>query len=369
MYSGTQLFLICSGLFFGGLVFSLLINSVFMRFFRTFGIREDGPGMVRWSASAKPAFGGIGFFIVFLGAFAMHGTLFPKQSNPLQPELLGLLAATGLGFLMGLADDAYNTRPLLKFTTQLACGGILIASGTCIHIFHSQALNYALTCLWVVGMMNSINMLDNMDAITTVTSIWILACGLLVHLALGPLITINIVLIIGILASLCGFLFFNWNPSRMYMGDTGSQFLGVFLAYIGIRCFWNGVGPTGIAEPWRQAVSALVVFALPIIDTTSVTINRLMRGNSPFVGGKDHTTHHLSYAGLSDAQVAMAFGGIGAVSFFAEYTMLTYIREWEPWHSAVFIGYVVLLFLLLFGLTKRTKPPAIDRSLHRGTEG
>lgn len=357
MYSGTQLFLIYSGLFFGALVFALIINSVFMRFFRTFGIREGEEGMVRWAASQKPAFGGIGFFIIFLGAFAMHGALFPKYENPYQPELLGLLAATGLGFLMGLADDAYNTRPLLKFTTQIACGCILIASGSSIHILHNEWANYALTLLWVVGMMNSVNMLDNMDAITTVTSICILACGLLVLLTSGPLVTINVVLVIGIIASLCGFLFYNWNPSRMYMGDTGSQFLGVFLAFVGIRCFWNGVNAAGDMEPWRQAVSTLVVFALPIIDTSTVTVNRLLRGHSPFVGGRDHTTHHLSYMGLSDAQVALVFSGLGALSFFFVFAMVQFIPVWQAWHSVAFIGYWAALFIFLFTLTKRTKPP------------
>ena len=356
MYSATQLFLIYSGLFFGALVFALVTNSVFMRFFRTFGIRDDEEGNVRWSASAKPAFGGIGFFIIFLGAFAVHGALFPKQSNPLQPELLGLLIATGLGFLMGLADDAYNTRPLLKFATQVACGAILIISGSSIHIFHNQALDYAITLLWVVGMMNSINMLDNMDAITTVTAICILSTGLMVQLFTGPVITINVVLLIGTIASLGGFLFFNWNPSRMYMGDTGSQFLGVFLAYIGIHNFWNGVSINGVEEPWRQAVGALIVFILPIIDTTTVTINRIMKGRSPFVGGKDHTTHHLSYAGLSDAQVALIFGGLGAVSFLLALGMLRFIPVWKPLYSFIFIGYAVALFIFLFSLTKRTRP-------------
>ena len=355
MYSGTQLFLICSGLFFAALMFSLVTNSVFLRFFRTFGIREGQEGMVRWASSQKPAFGGMGFFIVFLGAFAVHSALFPKAANPYQPELLGLLAATGLGFMMGLADDAYNTRPLLKFATQLACGGILIASGSAIHIFHASPWDELLTLVWVVGLMNSINMLDNMDGITAVTSIFILASGLLVHLVVPPMVTINIVLIIGILAALCGFLFYNWNPSRMYMGDTGSQFLGVFLAYIGIRCFWNAPNMSGQLEPWRQAVSALVVFALPIIDTTVVTVNRLLRGTSPFVGGKDHTTHHLSYAGLSDGQVALVFTGLGAISFFLVNAMVWFIPHWETWHSLVFIAWSVALFIFLFVVTRRTR--------------
>lgn len=354
MYSGTQLFLIYAGLFFAALLFSLVVNSVFMRFFRTFGIREQ-EGMVRWAASAKPAFGGIGFFIIFLGSFAVNGALFPKLSDPLQPGLLGLLAATALGFLMGLADDAYNTRPLLKFSTQVLCGVILILGGTSIHVFDVPWADQLLTVLWVVGMMNSINMLDNMDGITTVTSMGILAAGLLVYQMNGPRMSIDMVLIIGVIASLAGFLFYNWNPSRMFMGDTGSQFLGVFLAYVGIRCFWNGSSPSGDMEPWRQACTALIVFLLPIADTTSVTINRLLRGSSPFVGGKDHTTHHLSYAGLSDAQVALTFGALSGISVLLTFVELSFIPVWKNFHSLIYVGYALVVFALLFGLTKRTR--------------
>lgn len=359
MYSTSKLFLILCGVFFAAVMFSLVLNGVLMRFFRTFGLREEGAG-VRWAASAKPAFGGIGFYLVFLGAFSVYGALFPKTSDPFQPRLLALLAATGAGFLMGLADDAYNTRPLLKFVTQVACGVMLIAGGCSIRLFGDPVLDHALTILWVVGMMNSINMLDNMDAITSVVSVCILLAALLALLRTGNATDVDVVLTIAVAGSLCGFLFHNWNPSRMYMGDTGSQFLGVFLAYVGIRCFWNGPSLGGIYEPWRAIVSVLVVFALPIIDTTTVTINRLLKGRSPFVGGRDHTTHHLGYAGFSDAQVALAFAGLGGLSVFLAQVMLLFVPVWEAVHSLVFLGYVVLLFAVLFGLTKR---PRIDRSL------
>ncbi|MBK7286561.1 MAG: undecaprenyl/decaprenyl-phosphate alpha-N-acetylglucosaminyl 1-phosphate transferase [Flavobacteriales bacterium] len=207
MYTANQLFLILSGLFFLALVFSLLVNSVFMRFFRTFGIREDAPTMVF--------------------AFAAYGVLFPNNaSDPFQPKLLGLLAATGLGFLMGLADDAYDTRPLLKFATQVACGVLLLGTGTGIHLFNIPALDNTLTILWVVGMMNAINMLDNMDAITTVVTLAILVAALIQLLPLGNAADVNTVIIIAVCGAIGGFLFFNWHPSRMYMGDTGSQFLG-----------------------------------------------------------------------------------------------------------------------------------------------
>lgn len=357
MYNGTQLFLIYSGLFFAALVFSLLINSVFMRFARTLGIREKEHTMVRWSSSSKPALGGIGFYILFLVCFALHGVLFPGLVlDALRPELLGLLAATSLGFLMGLADDAYNTRPLMKFVAQLLCGVMLIATGTSIAVFDQQWLNILFTLLWVVGMMNSINMLDNMDGITTVVSIAVMATAIMLMLILGPMEPVFLVLMIGTMAALFGFLFFNWNPSRMYMGDTGSQFLGVFLAFVGIRFMWNMPSPSGSIEPWRQITVTAIVFLLPLADTTVVFINRIAKGSSPFVGGRDHTTHHLSYAGLNDAQVALTFIGISLLNAFLACLICTFIPVWQNIHTGLFVLYASIVFGTLFALTRRTHP-------------
>lgn len=360
MYSATQLFLIYSGLFFAVLVFSLLIDSLFMRFARTLGIRakDDQQLLVRWSSTSKPAFGGISFFILFLVCFTLHGVLFPGNiEQALRPELLGLLAATSLGFLMGLSDDAYNTRPLIKFLVQVTCGVILVASGTTIDLFEARWGNVALTIFWVVGMMNSINMLDNMDGITTVVSIAVLAAGVMAMLTLGPMDPVYMVLIVGTMAALCGFLFFNWNPSRMYMGDTGSQFLGVFLAFVGIRFFWNTPSPLGTWEPERQASAAVIVFLLPIIDTTVVSINRIRRGHSPFVGGRDHTTHHLGYMGLSDGQVALTFIGISLLNVFLTFVMFRFITEWRNLHTVIFVSYALIVFTSFFILTLRTRAP------------
>lgn len=358
MYSPTQQFLIYSGLFFAALVFSLLINSVFMRFARTLGMRDEQQTLIRWSSTAKPSLGGICFYILFLACFSLYGVLFPGQSaEAFRPELLGLLAATSLGFLMGLADDAYNTRPLLKFLVQLGCGAILIASGTCIDVFESHAINVALTLFWVVGMMNSINMLDNMDGITTSVAIAIVIAGIMSILVVGPVDPVYMVLLVGTMAALTGFLFFNWNPSRMFMGDTGSQFLGVFLAFVGIRFFWNAPSLQGNWEPARQVVSAVIVFLVPIVDTTVVTISRIAKGRSPFVGGRDHTTHHLSYAGFSDGQVALIFIGLSLLHVFLTFVMFRYIPVWQNLHTIIFVSYAVLLFLTLFILTRRTHPP------------
>jgi len=358
-YSGPQLFLLYSGLFFAALVFSLLINSLFMRFARTLGMRDKNAALERWSASHKPAFGGIGFYILFLACFTLHGVLFPGDGAALRPDLLGLLAATTLGFLMGLADDAYNTQPLLKFLVQIACGAILVATGTEINLFEARWANVAITMFWVVGMMNSINMLDNMDGVATAVTVVILAAATVLIIGTGAMDPVYMMLLVGTMASLGGFLFYNWNPSRMFMGDTGSQFLGVLIAFIGVRFFWNATGPAGDQATERQILAPLMVFLLPICDTTTVSINRIMRGRSPFVGGRDHTTHHLSYLGLSDAQVAFTFIGLSLLNGFLAYVMLRYIDVWENLHTAIFVSYALLVFGTLFTITHRSKPPAL----------
>jgi UDP-GlcNAc:undecaprenyl-phosphate/decaprenyl-phosphate GlcNAc-1-phosphate transferase len=357
-YSNAQLFLIYSGLFFAALVFSLMIFSVFLRFARTLGTREKSVELMRWSSTVKPAFGGIGFVIIFLGSFSLFGILFPGQGRDvMRPELLGLLAATSLGFLMGLADDAYDTRPVLKLLVQVICGIILVASGTSIDLFPKPWMNTVITLFWVVGMMNAINMLDNMDGITTVVGIAVFAAGIMALLVVGPMDPLYMLIFVGTLGALCGFLFFNWFPSRMFMGDTGSQFLGVLLAFIGIRFFWNTPSPNGMEEPARQAVSAILVFLLPIIDTTVVSINRMAAGRSPFVGGRDHTTHFLSYSGFSDGQVALTFGAISLVNVFLTFVVLRLIGEWRNIHTGFFVAYAILLFGTFLVLTRRTERP------------
>ena len=159
----TTLFIIC-------FVFSLLINYILLRFAQTLGVRNSEHQQIRWNPKVKPSVGGISFYVVFLFAF-IFTILIPQKSSGFNIHMIGILMASTLAFLMGLADDAFNTQPLLKFLTQIFCALILIFSGHSVAIFQNQFLNYVITILWIVGLMNSINMLDNMDGISTIVSI------------------------------------------------------------------------------------------------------------------------------------------------------------------------------------------------------
>ncbi len=326
-----------------------------LKFATTLGIRNSEQPIIRWSNVAKPALGGITFYISFLLSSTCFSIFFEQSAVFKDLSALGMMAATAMAFLMGLADDAYNTNPLLKFSVQLICGVILISTGTYIQIFDNNILNYVITVLWIIGIMNSINMLDNMDGITAVVSIFILLACLTFMSVHNQFAHFDFIAILGVLASLIAFLFHNWNPSKMFMGDTGSQFLGMFIASVSIKYLWNSTSFNGEVNHAQQIITVLIAFILPIVDTTTVVINRISRKQSPFVGGKDHTTHHLSYLGLSDGRVGFVFLGISAISLLICIAIFRFIDEWTPILTITFIGYFMAIFITLFSITQKNK--------------
>jgi UDP-GlcNAc:undecaprenyl-phosphate GlcNAc-1-phosphate transferase len=335
-------------------IFSFLINSLFLRFSKTLGIRDNKETIIRWASTSKPAFGGISFYIVFLISFASYSMFFQAQEVLLNKKVVGLLGTTTLAFMMGLADDAYNTRPFFKLFVQILCGVILCYCGIHIGIFQSMALNYVVTIVWIVGIMNSVNMLDNMDSIATIVSIMIFACAaLLIWLSNTFQNNIHFLILIGLIGSLSGFLIFNWHPSKLYMGDTGSQVIGLMLGAIGIIYFWNdSASMRDSISISRQLIIVLTAFILPISDTTIVVINRLSSRRSPFIGGRDHTTHNLFFRGVTEKRIAILFGGIGFLSMLIIYYIQMRTTAWGINQFLFFALYPLAILSGLFIVTR-----------------
>lgn len=338
-------------------IFSFLINSLFLRFSRTLGIRDKKETIIRWASTSKPAFGGISFYIVFLLSFASYSMFFEAHEVLLNKKIVGLLGTVTLAFMMGLADDAYNTRPFLKLFVQILCGAILCYSGIYIDIFSNAILNYFITILWIVGIMNSVNMLDNMDSIAAIVAIMIFAtAAMLIFLSDTSQNNIYFLILIGLIGSLSGFMIFNWHPSKLYMGDTGSQVIGLMLAIIGIIYFWNDTASASEGTSiTRQFTIVITAFILPIADTTIVVINRLMDGRSPFIGGRDHTTHNLFFRGLTEKRIAILFCSIGLASMCLIYYIHTQITFWSSAEFALFVTFPAVIFGALFAVTKIKK--------------
>jgi len=344
------------GYFLSVTCFALVLNGVLLRFSKTLGIRNPAGGAIRWNNQYKPSVGGISFYMLFLLSVASYSVFFGESQQLMDKQLLGLLASCSLAFIMGLADDAYNTKPLLKLFAQIACGIILILSGTFINIFTDNIANYILTLFWVVGMMNSVNMLDNMDGITTVISINVLVFAIFFALLRNEYMNVYFLIMLGVLAALSGFLYYNWHPSKLFMGDTGSQFLGVFLAAIGIHSFWNPPDMNFHQIHSKQLFVALLIFILPVIDTSIVIVNRVAKGQSPFIGGKDHTTHHLVYMGFSERQVACCFAVIGFVSAALSFLISAVIPNWGNLYILLFSVYFLSLLGGFYYVTKKYAP-------------
>jgi UDP-GlcNAc:undecaprenyl-phosphate/decaprenyl-phosphate GlcNAc-1-phosphate transferase len=308
---------------------------------------------VRWSAGDKPRVGGWVFYTLFLLGVIVYLVAPFLDGHDAPIKLLPLVLSVSLGFGMGLSDDAMNLRPWVKFGIQILCGVIMIAFGIYIQLFGIAILDYALTIFWVVGIMNSVNMLDNMDGITGSVSAGILLMLLVIlkvlNLDLGAFYYVNL----AVLGALVGFLLLNLYPSKLYMGDSGSQFLGVFLAFLGIEYLWNLKSVEGELIFSRQLLMPLLVFLMPILDTTFVTVVRIARGDSPFKGGRDHITHHMVYLGIRERFVPLITVGVTLISGMVMLSAQMVVKGWSHFHTLLYGGYVVAIFALFIVLYRR----------------
>ncbi|MEM6630158.1 MAG: MraY family glycosyltransferase [Bacteroidota bacterium] len=327
--------------------FSIILNNILLRFSTNFGVASrQSQNLVRWASTSKPTTGGISFYITFLLGSTLLFIIHPELALN-SPDYLALfLAATG-AFLIGFADDAYGTHPWLKLAGQIMCGVILVYFGVYIHFFSLMSpgllyADYALTLLWVVGLMNSLNMLDNMDGVTgtVALSILVISMGLAIK---GVGLNYFFYLYVAISGSFIGFLFYNWKPARIYMGDTGSMFIGLVVAYLGIRYFWNiDTSPDNVSY-LRIGVIPLMAFIVPIMDTSFVTIARIRRGVSPMQGGRDHLTHHLVHIGVPEMFVPILLGFLSLLSGGLSILAYVLIPEWDPMYLISFGVYPIVM--------------------------
>jgi UDP-GlcNAc:undecaprenyl-phosphate GlcNAc-1-phosphate transferase len=218
---------------------------------------------------------------------------------------------------MGLYDDLKGLEPWPRLVAQtiagIAVAIYLIQNNTLGQAFSNQALNYAVTIFWIVGICNSINFFDNLDGgasgTVAVISIFLFA------IAFNQGQSLVSALAVVTAGATLGFLIWNKTPAKIYMGDAGALFLGIIIAVLTIRLDPE-VGPQS-----RALAIPLLLMAVPILDTTTVVISRLSRGISPFTGGRDHLSHRLMRRGLGRKATAYVLwamaAAFGSVAFFA----------------------------------------------------
>ncbi len=335
---------------------SIITNHLLLKFSQTLGIRNKNDVTVRWSKTQKPSLGGISMFLGFVVSSILYLIVDPTNNIFGNSAFVGLFVSATLAFFMGLADDAYNTKPWFKLIVQVLCGLIFIWTDTVIDLFHIPLIDQALTVIWVIALMNSLNMLDNMDGITGTTVFFaLIACLASCYLIGNSQEPYWIFSIVGVLGAILGFLRYNINPSKMFMGDAGSQFVGLFVAFFTVKYLWN-LGSITQSHSWVSIIITLTALTPAAADTLTVVINRLKAGKSPMVGGKDHTTHHLVYAGYKDRQVWYVFSVLGIFSALLSIAIVYLVKNGIVIPVLGFIPFFFIVFFLLYRNTIKYHP-------------
>jgi UDP-GlcNAc:undecaprenyl-phosphate GlcNAc-1-phosphate transferase len=255
--------------------------------------RED-----RWHRRPTALFGGVAIALTVLG---MGAAIRPFSS------VWPLLTAGGLLAAFGFLDDVLHLKPSTKLIAQILVASVLLFVGYRLHATTSMIADAMLTLVWIVAITNAFNLLDNMDGlcagVATVAGLFVL--GALVTDGVGEgALALYVATLLG---ATVGFLVFNAHPASIFMGDTGSLFLGVNFAALTVAA--RPEGRSGLLSVMAVPVLLLMI---PIFDTVLVTALRVLSGRPPSLGGRDHTSHRLVAVGLSERMAVLVLWNLAA---------------------------------------------------------
>ena len=321
--------------FLGALILTPLVRG----FARAIGLIAK-PSSDRWHEKPTALLGGVAVYGGFVvGALVAATTL----SDDIRSSVLslgrgggGILVASTLMFLVGLVDDKLRLRPTTKLICQSLAAAIVISLGVLYPVTPWVIANVLITFFWFLALTNALNLLDNMDGVAVgvaaVASLFLAAT--FAWEGAWPLAA----LCLALAGATLGFLPYNFHRASIFMGDSGSLFIGALLA--GLGAAYPSAAPASIVSV--LFVPALIVI-IPIIDTLLVTITRTLAGKPISMGGRDHTSHRLVAMGLSERQVALllyAFAACGG--------LLAIVLRGTSAGVGFVVGGVFLVVLLLF---------------------
>jgi UDP-GlcNAc:undecaprenyl-phosphate/decaprenyl-phosphate GlcNAc-1-phosphate transferase len=266
----------------------------------------DQPSQRKVHLRPTPLMGGLAIYAGFWAsvlAISRFQVAAPEVFLPdTTRELAAIFVATLTLMVVGVVDDKLRggLPPGTKLAAQLVAAGVAIVGGLQLRVFGVPWLDLPLTVLWIVGLSNAINLLDNMDGLsagaTAIAAVFFFAIA-----ALNGQVLVG-AMALALAGACAGFLRYNFNPATVFMGDTGTLFLGFLLAVIGLKL--KASGPA-----WWSFILVVVVLALPIFDTGLVTAYRLRNRLALAQGGKDHTSHRLVKLGLPHRRAVLVLYG------------------------------------------------------------
>ena len=308
------------------ILLSILLNWVTLQRTKNFVPRER-KNEKRLSSKHVPPFGGIACSIAFLISTRLLGQ---ADDNFLYIGFFAVIIS-----IIGLLDDLYNFSWYIKLIFQtiivyipLYSLNIFINFESLIGIELNNSLNYIVSTIWIMLIMNAINFIDNMDGLAVIVSsaICIQIAVLTNYLNQYKLTDISILL----LCAIGGFLFFNFPPAKLYFGDSGSLFIGFCLGFMSILYNW---APEQTTVYTSTLSPILLIFSVPLIDFLVVFTHRISLGKSPAIGGTDHISHRLLAKGFSEIKI---------LSMFLTYSLGTFVLIYFSLFTSIQISFLII---------------------------
>ena len=271
----------------------------------------------RWHKNTTALMGGIAIYIAVAVPFFYASDFLSiwdhvAQNSPsTQPASLPAVLFIGATFLflLGLFDDFRNIKPHSKLIGQILAASMVAFLGYRLTWFHSLTLDTMATLFWIVGITNAFNLIDNMDGLCAgVGTVAAVSLAFIYAGALAEAFQVSLI----ISGALAGFLIYNFNPARIFMGDCGSLVIGFTISVLAL--FFD---QTASASPLASVAVPILVLLVPILDTSLVTVIRILSGRKASIGGRDHTSHRLVLLGFSERKAVLLLYLVGAVSGLA----------------------------------------------------
>lgn len=316
-------------LFFGLFGFSLVLSFVATRFVRDLATRQGWVSVPQETRhvheSPLPRLGGIAIFLAFsvsMGLWLGLSLIFPRLVEGLAPStLLRIYIPACLIFCLGIYDDLRGVGPYVKFAVQAFAGAMLFMGGMRVLdlplLFHHALpwfVGLPLTVLWVVAVTNAFNLIDGLDGLAAGSALFstlvFFVCSLVTHSWLGSLMSVTLA------GAILGFLRFNFNPATIFLGDSGSLFIGFMLSALALAGSQKAPTFVAVAIP-------VVSFGLPILETLLSIVRRSIGGRPIFTADRDHIHHKLLRMGFSHRQVVVVLYAVSAM-----FAMLSLFLLW-----------------------------------------
>jgi UDP-GlcNAc:undecaprenyl-phosphate GlcNAc-1-phosphate transferase len=294
---------------------SLFLTPVVRRVAQRFGWLDVPADGRRLHESPVPRVGGVAVFLsiaLALGTLSLLNNLVTESLHGYSRQLVAVAASSTLVFLFGVFDDLHGAGAKLKFAAQAAGGAALYFLGAHVEaatipfvgsVHLPPAVSFTVTLVWVVGISNAFNLIDGLDGLAAGASLFAALVMLAVAFFLGH--TLTIVVALALCGALIGFLRYNFNPASIFLGDSGSLFIGFLLASLSLISSQKASTAVAVAIP-------LMAFGLPVIDTGFAVVRRLISGKPLFEGDREHIHHKLLERGWSQRRVAFVLYGVCA---------------------------------------------------------